>query len=598
VLVALSCVTVLGIAMVAFLAVSNQAMKLSNRGYAQTISRNLAELGLERGLRAFNDNSFSGWTLANATTASLALTVSSDRYGTSGISAAANVRVDHYWDTRKATVWSALPTYAVNDFVWYQGVWYLCKSVPVGREAPSNTTYWTAAPDNWSPYANYRIGNIAVSGGSAYRCTADHIGQTPPNASYWTAITAASWSAATAYAVDEVAWSGGLPYRCIVAHTNQAPPNASYWLGAPVIYSEGIATLPEGGGTTIKTQLRATLAPAPLFPNALGATKDIIMNSSGYIDSYNSVLGAYSAAPATTNRGSSAVVAGGDTAVSNAVALANMRVYGYLAATSNNTSPYAPRYTSSSSSFVTGNMSATAGSPPTPRIDLTRVTRSPHVPRFEIQTVSGANVLPNGTTVLDDNATTLGTAGASSPAIYSITGTYDSGTAILRDGLYLDDAADVLTIDGPVILKVTGQLGMDAGKITISATGSLEIYFTGQFLVESGSTNGIQNLTLDPKKCLIAGTSTDNTYGDHYYRSTLPFYGVIYMPDAYFSTFTNGVFYGAISGKNVRFPNSGMAFHYDTSLRTAGRVGTFIDGPYLTAEIRELSDVNERVTLP
>lgn len=640
VLVALSCVTVLGIAMVAFLAVSSQATRLSNRGYAQTVSKNLAEMGLERALGAFNtSNGFYGtwtlpdgvttssWTLPTTTTATTSFTIPSSYYGTTGITATINVRVNNFRDTRKAEIWSSLLTYSVGDYVWYQGVWYRCISAPPAKQAPSNTTYWKGAPESWSPHANYRVGNIALSGGFACRCRVDHVNQpppspTPPNptsSTYWdvpgTAV--AVWSATSTYNVDDVVLSGGLAYRCLAANSNQVPPNTSYWLSAPVIYAEGVVTLPDVGGTTIKTQIRATVAPAPLFPNAIGAKSDVIMSNStlsaGYVDSYNQVLGAYTPYSSTTNRSASAVVAGGDIAVSNAVASAGMRIYGFVAATSNNTSPYAPRWTySSSTGWVTGNVSAwyqptpSINSPPSPRFDLTRVTRSPHVPNFDIQNVSGATVLPApiNTTVLPNGATSLGTAGAATPAIYNITQT----GAAMDSGLYLNDLADVLTINGPVILRVSGPVYIGSGKIVIANTGSLEIYFDGQLWVDAGSTNGIDNQAPssgnpDPKKCILVGTSTDNYYGAHSYQSTRPFYGVIYMPDAYVAICygtagTAAHYYGAISAKNVRFPNRNVAFHYDTSLRTAGTVGTYIDGPYRIAEWRELSDAGERITLP
>jgi hypothetical protein len=274
-----------------------------------------------------------------------------------------------------------------------------------------------------------------------------------------------------------------------------------------------------------------------------------------------------------------------------------MRVRGYVAAPSASTSPYAPLWNNGTSGILT----TTASGTPTPRIDLSRVSRSPFVPKFGIQNVVGADVLPlpSGTTNLRDGATTLGTPGASTPAIYSITGTYDSGTSILRSGIELEDAADVLTIDGPVILKVTGQVRTSSGKIVITANGSLELYFTGQLWVGTNSgTSGIQNLTLDPKKCLLVGTSTYNTASYHYYWATLPFYGVIYMPDAYLSTWSDVVIYGALSADTVSYPQAGGILHYDTSLRTAGKIGTFIDSTYEISEWRELTDASERVTLP
>lgn len=688
VLIALSCVTVLGIAMVAFLAVSNTSMRLSNRGYAKAVSKNLAEMGLERALRSFSANTFSSWTLTGGTTATRTLTIAATNYDTSGITATVNIRVEHYRDTKKAVLWSDRTAYAANDFVWYQGVWYLCTTTPPTYDPPNasywaavaawnsatsyttgtyvvlggttvycchvansnrnpstNATYWSvynpasnpsiaydsakiyvvgdvvsssgtfyrrilaqgpwetanwkAAPDNWSPQANYRIGNFVLYGGNAYRCLADNINQVPPASganTYWSApVQVAPWNVATTYVVDDVVVSGGLAYRCIANHAGQVPPDTTAWLSAPVIYSEGIAQLPDGVIYDTKTQLRAMLAPAPLFPNALGATTDIVMASTGSIDSYNSVLGTYGQTSApfsagSPNTGSSAVVAGGDT-TSTSVAIGNMRIRGYVAAPSSSNSPYLPLTSNSTSGVVT---STASGTPTTP-IDPTRLSRSPYIPQFDIKSVTGSNLLPNNTTVLDYGSTTLGTPGATSPSIYRITDTGYAG----QSGLYLANSTDILTISGPVILYVVGTVYTSNGKIVILPGGSLEIYFTGQLWIGSSTTSGIQNLTQDPRKCFMAGTSTGNSAGSHYYWTTMPLtFTTLYMPSAYVRTWSNVPFYGAISASNIGFPNAGVAFHYDTALRTAGAIGTFIDGPYITSEVRELIDSTERVTLP
>ena len=212
VLVALSCVTVLGIAMASFLAVTNQSMRLSNRDYAKVVSKQLAEMGLELALQAYNANTFStGWTLSGSTATVALTTVAAGPFpallslGSSGITPRVNVRVEHYLAAKKATPWSVLVTYAVGDSVWYQGVWYRCKATTTNQD-PSTTAFWTAAPQVWDPYANYKIGNIVLWGGIPYRCIAANINNLnnlvvspPPNATYWTAASTASWSAVSMY---------------------------------------------------------------------------------------------------------------------------------------------------------------------------------------------------------------------------------------------------------------------------------------------------------------------------------------------------------------------------------------------------------------
>ncbi|MCX6951991.1 MAG: hypothetical protein NTV51_07475 [Verrucomicrobia bacterium] len=604
VLVALSCVTVLGIALASFLALSNQAMKLSNRTYAQAVSRQLAQMGLERALRSYNANTFSSWSLSGVT-ATRTLSIASSRYGNSGITASVNIRVDHYLDTKKATPWSMSLTYAVGDFVWYMGVWYLCIAAPPGNEAPYNNTYWKSAPESWTPSANYQINNIVLSGGTAYRCTTGNIGQVPPNTTYWTALTAGNWSSATTYAVDNIVYTGGMAYRCLVAHTAHAPPNTTYWVSAPVIYAEGVATLPDSNSTTLRTQLRATLAPASLFPNAVASASYTNLSSAGVVDSYNSFLGSYNqtSAPFTAanpNIGSSAVVAGGKTN-GTAVAITNVRVNGYVAAPASS-APYVPLYTNSTSGMVTA-ASVSTSPTPSPKIDLTRLSRSPYIPQFDIQSVSPTTInalslsspLPgSGTLQLPRGSDNVN---AADGKYYY----YTSGDIDLNSG-------DILVINKPVVIDVRPSASADfyirgTGKINITSNAtypiaSLEVHFGGRLYIGSDSGGGIDNQTADPKRCIILGTSSYNSSGYHYFWSNVYFHGVIYMPNAYLHMWNSGYneqLHGALSASNVYF-NHATNLHYDTSLRTAVISG--VDSPYEIAELRELTDPAEKVTLP
>jgi hypothetical protein len=600
-LVALCCVAVLAIALASYLAVSNEAMKLSNRTYARNVSRQLAEMGFERALRSYTFNTWGSWTpdTTPPTTTRRTFTIASSNYGSSGITTAINLRVDHY----NAVPWSAVANYTTNSMVWYRGNWFQCISANL-NQIPPNATYWTSAPARWGPNPNYNVGDIALIGGNRYVCTVAHINQSPPNASYWSAsASAAAWSALTAYALNSVALSGGTPYRCISAHTNHAPPNATYWVSAPVIYSEGVATLNDRGSTTIKTQLRASLAPAPLFPNAAAATTLTNLSAGGTVDSYNSVLGAYNStsAPysvANPNIGSSAVLAGGYTA-GTAVAITTTRVNGYAAVPSSGASPYNPLLTNSGTGILT---STAAPAIPAPRMDLTRVSRSPFLPQFDIQNVTATNFLsvPSGTTTIPN----VGTDTISADGRYYY---YTNTDLSLSTG-------DTLNINGPVVIDIrpsatTKLIIQQTGQIVIAnnATASLELHFGFQmFIYSQNALGGIQNLTLDPKRCILIGTSTYNFPGRHYLASdtsiflpnNLTFYGVIYMPFAYVHVWNSGStqqIYGAISAANIYF-NHAVALHYDTSLRTAVFGG--VDAPYMITDWRELTDTTERIVLP
>jgi len=604
VLVALSCVTVLGIAMASFLAVTNQAMRLSNRDYAKVVSKQLAEIGLEQALQSYNanPNTFTSpsWTLSG-NTATRTLT-GLPTFGNSGITPSVKIRVEHYLGTKKATPWSGLVTYAIGDYVWYQGVWYLCKAATSNQD-PSDTTYWTAAPQVWDPYANYKVGNIVLWGGSAYRSIAANVNQAPPALTCWVTSATAAWSALTSYtatpaapATASVVYSGGVPYRCIQDNTGQAPPNTTYWLSAPVIYAEGVATLPDNSSTTIKTQLRAMIAPAPLFPNALGAQLTTTFSNTGTVDSYNAVTGLYNVGG---NIGSSAVVAGGNTGA-NAVAIAAVRVNGYVAAPSATTSPYNPRYTYTTATAI---VTSTPGTTPPPtKIDLARVSRSPNIPKFDIQSVASRNPTFNLLTVADLIGTTTDLP-RPGDAVTAADGKYYYYT---DDNLSLD-SGDLLNINGPVVIDIrpasTGDLRIqNTGKIMIAnnSTAFLEVHFDDRLNIYSdNAAGGIDNQTKDPKRCILIGTSTYSWSSYHYLRTSVnnAFYGVIYMPDAYLhmknGTKTQNI-YGALSAQTIFFDDS-TTVRYDTSLRTATFSG--VDAPYQITEWRELTDLTERVTL-
>jgi hypothetical protein len=395
--------------------------------------------------------------------------------------------------------------------------------------------------------------------------------------------------------VDDVVMSGGVPYRCLAVSLNHVPPNSTDWLSGPVIYSEGVATLPDSSGTTIKTQLRALIAPAPLFPNAAGATTLTSLAAGGTVDSYNSLLSTYAAAPASSNY--SAVLAGGNTA-GTAVTVTTATVKGYVAAPSSSTTPYAPLWNYGAAT-VTG--SAATG------INLTRVSRSPYIPQFDVQTIATGTNLPAAAsqggvanTTLIDGAVTLGTSGGA-VVTYNITQTHDNPSNTNYPGLDLYNSGQNLTINGPVILNVTGLFRIYKGIITIASTGSLEIYFSGLLDIgysPTSATAGIFNNTNDPKKCLIVSTNSTNTVNNHYIRTVNPMTAAVYMPNAYLTITSNGIaIYGALSAKNIKF-SSNAALHYDTALRNAGKIGTYIDTAYMITELRELTDPAEKVTLP
>ncbi len=618
---ALCFVAVLAIALGTYVAVCARAMELSNRSFQSNLSLNLAEAGLEDAMRCFNNgNNFSGWTSGSTTvtwstsgrTATGTLTFPSTKYSTSRVTGTAKMRVDKY----AATTWSPTTAYTEGDLVWRTGRWYQCIKNHTNKPPP-DTTNWVCTPTAWSATTYYAVNDMVVSNGTAYRCTTAHTNWAPPNASYWIAHTPGTWSPSTAYAIDDVVIANGTSYRCHKAHTNKAVSNSDHWASPPVIYAEGIST-PATGDAATKTQLRAEVAPASLFPNAYGATNSsasIDFDSSGTVESYDhNVVTEWSAGTAyavgdlvhyTTNgltyRCISATSAG--TPPTNTT-FWSASLNGYSAviagpAFENASTTVRGYVTANTTSFGTTATVKGAGSPASPNVDPARVQSGYYVPQFDLTGVSGGTNLPAAAgsgTYLYEGANTLGTPGATSPSIYNITGTYES--TWVQSGLYLDDSTDILTIDGPVILNVTGTLYTYYGKIIITANGSLEIYFTGQLYL-GGSVapvGGIQNLTRDPKKLFIASSSTTNSTNFHYHWSTIPLYGVIYMPNAALTTWSNINSYGAYSARTIYAPYA-QSVRYDVSLRGAGTIGTFVEKPFQITSWRELTDPAEKVSL-
>ncbi len=287
VLVALCFVAVLAISVTTYLTLSSRAMNLSARSFNSSLSEQVAEAGMELAMSALNNGNWTGWTTSGAT-ATRTHTPAAN-YGL-GITASAKILVTN----RNVSTWRSSTSYATGNLSWYRGQWYLCTSAtgPSLVRPPDDTASWTSAPGAWSATTSYAVGDIVTRNGTVYRCLLSHTGKTPPETTYWTTSTAAAWTASASYAANEAALYGGTVYKCITAHSGQTPTNTTYWAGPPVIISEGNVTIP-GNNPTQRTQLRAEFIPAPLFPNAIGAsnsTTSINIASSGLIESYNSNL--------------------------------------------------------------------------------------------------------------------------------------------------------------------------------------------------------------------------------------------------------------------------------------------------------------------
>lgn len=505
-----------------------------------------------------------------------------------------------YWEnalTGGVHGWSSSSiNYNLGDVVYYSstGQWYRCilAHTSSGSLTPTNVTYWSNTPlfsNSWNETRQYSVLDTVFYNGLWYisQTSTNNYGQNPATSTgYWLSTASASnrWVASTAYAVGAHRSYGGVWYRCISATTGQSPNDSAYWTnawtqssgattGATVIYAEGTINLAGSGAT--KTQLRANIAPAPLFPNAAGATINLtIASGTGTVDSYNSTEQAYSSGIA----GSSAVLAAGSTLAINGTTA----IKGYLAW------PSPPGGISTGTTLNGQSLSA----------DKSRISRSPFIPQFDtlpspsLASAFGSWNFPYGR-LLATNPTgtvTIGTPGAVTPSRYYFSGTLEIGGS----------GYDVVTLNiiGPVILYINGNLCLrSGGTVEIATTGSAEIHLDGGLRVDAAS-NGFINRTLDPKKLTlisdIAGTTTQ-----YYDDTTNPFYGLIYVPKTTatlgFDIATGVALHGAVSARNITF-SSEATLHYDTSLRTATISG--VDAPYLITDWRELTDPAEKITLP
>jgi Tfp pilus assembly protein PilX len=165
-LVALSFVSVLGLVLAGYFAISQQSMRLSSRSYGATVSEQLAELGLEEALRAITTNNFADWTSGTApdqttvdwtltaatadtaATATAIITPPATRYGNAGVAGTAKIRIDNYDAYNRDATWAAGTAYRIGDLIGYAGTWYRCvqnHTAVLLANRPPNRSVWVAA---------------------------------------------------------------------------------------------------------------------------------------------------------------------------------------------------------------------------------------------------------------------------------------------------------------------------------------------------------------------------------------------------------------------------------------------------------------------
>jgi len=242
VLVALCFVTVLGIALASYLAVSTEAMKLSNRAQQRSVSRQLAEMGLEQTLWSFNRNNWDPavWTIdATNHRASRTVTFPNTKYG-SGVIGSINIRVDNYDAYNRASAWNTGVNYQLGDSVSFpNGMWYRCVQAHISTSLlkPPNLSYWADAPIawTWSPNVSYTAASSTKRGsivcyGSVWYVHTNNLNPTTlaPSStnSDWTSL---SWNPGISYSTGDFALLNGKGYVCTNPNLNVAPPDTGYW---------------------------------------------------------------------------------------------------------------------------------------------------------------------------------------------------------------------------------------------------------------------------------------------------------------------------------------------------------------------------------
>jgi len=171
--------------------------------------------------------------------------------------------------------------------VYRSGSWYRC-ILAHNSGGSFSTTNWSTSPRqtlNWVQNKTYATNSVVFHQGTWYRNTSS-TSNVPPASPWRTAASYAPWNSTSYYSSGSYVSYGNVWYKCIAGHSGQSPNNSTYWQaqGAPVIYAEGQAAIPNGD--TIKTQLRAVVAKAPLFPNA-AAAQTLTFGTGATVDSYD-----------------------------------------------------------------------------------------------------------------------------------------------------------------------------------------------------------------------------------------------------------------------------------------------------------------------
>lgn len=359
------------------------------------------------------------------------------------------------------------------------------------------------------------------------------------------------------------------------------------------------ATLTFGGGRTLTKTLRATTRPAPLFNNAIASVNSYVsFTSRGTVDSWNSDPGntgnyttAYSFS--SSNPANFAAVVAGKTdsgTPAYGVLLTQALVRGYTATSGN-------AVLSSTSGSPKGRVQGTGS---LTDMDGARLSKSAFVPDSAVfnLTAPSASATNSLTSIVTLVTRLLGSVPYGNDVYEFNSDLIVNGVPVNVGALIpalLPQVSPVLVIDRPVAIVVNGNFTLGQlfipllgslfkGKVTITPTGSLQLFVTGDITIGA---DGFDNQTNDPRKLAIFGTSS-SSLNSLQYTTGEDFCGVIYCENKPIDIQSNVTFHGALLSKQaVRFTGGATnpTFHYDTALRKVRF--TNVSTPYLIDQLTE-----------
>jgi len=325
----------------------------------------------------------------------------------------------------------------------------------------------------------------------------------------------------------------------------------------PTVQAEGRIDLPNRPSVTKQVEIK--LIRRSLFANGITARNGVTFKGgNAYVDSYSSSSGVPSSRMEENHDNGSVASVSVET---EAVSISNAKIYGYV---------------------------STGGSEP---------SVGPNGKIFGKDTPSGVNKDPNrialdfaadfpevvppsnydGGYIPNLSRGTLGDRNATVPTVY-------------RVGRISVKSNDVLSIQGPVVLHVLGNVDVKGEVVIENRPGNFAVIYLDDDL-DIGGNGAVNNLTNRPESLLI--------YGSNPVRQTIKLHGngilyaAVYAPNASLELKgggNSGAMGGAVVANDV-FINGNYQFHYDEDLADFGR-----DTSYRMDKWRELHLAADRVS--